>query len=151
MLIRRIKPIETLPIRHEILRPNGDISDCIYPGDDDQTTAHFAAIEDDVLLAILSIYRRSHLNIKNDVGYQLRAMATMPSIRGQGIGFKLLAAAERYAQQNNSVYLWANARVVALGFYSKAGYTVDSEAFEIKNVGPHFLVSKTLGKHENRI
>jgi predicted GNAT family N-acyltransferase len=33
--------------------------------------------------------------------------------------------------------IWCNARVSAMGFYRKAGWTVESEEFEIEGVGPH--------------
>ncbi|MBV1880083.1 MAG: GNAT family N-acetyltransferase [Pseudomonadales bacterium] len=144
MLIRKIKSIDTLSLRQEILRPRSEVSECLYEGDDDNTTAHFGAVQNDTIVGIISVYNRSNPIICSDHGFQLRAMATASNVRGRGIGLKLLEAAENYAEQNNSNYIWANSRTVAIGFYKKAGYTIESQEFEIKGVGPHYLVRKRL-------
>ena len=143
MIIRKIKSIDTLSLRQEILRPINKVSECFYEGDDDKTTAHFGAIRNDVIVGIVSVYKRSNSIICSDQGFQLRAMATASNIRGKGIGLKLLEAAENYAELNESNYIWANARIAAIGFYKKAGYTTESQEFEIKGIGPHYLVRKS--------
>ena len=154
MIIRKIKSIDTLSLRQEVLRPKNEIAECFYEGDDDKTTAHFGALQNDTIVGVISVYKRSNPIICSDHGFQLRAMATASNVRGKGIGLKLLEVAENYAEQNyaeqnyaeqnKSNYIWANARTVAIGFYKKAGYTTESQKFEIKGVGPHCLVIKNL-------
>ncbi|MEY8203810.1 MAG: GNAT family N-acetyltransferase [Bermanella sp.] len=144
MVIRKIQSIDTLSLRQEILRPRSEISACLFAGDDDRSTAHFGAVHNDTIVGIVSVYKRSNPTICSEQGFQLRAMATAAHVRGQGIGLKLLEAAERYAAQNNSNYIWANARTAALGFYKKAGYIAESQEFAIKAIGPHYLVRKNL-------
>ncbi len=144
MIIKKIKSIDTLSLRQEILLPGSEAAQCIYEGDDDNTTAHFGAIQNDTIIGIISIYKRSNTILCNDHGFQLRSMATAVNARGKGIGLKLLRESENYAEQNNCKYIWANARTVAIGFYKKAGYTTQSQEFEINCVGPHYLVRKNL-------
>lgn len=36
VVIRKIKSIDTLSLRQEILRPRSNVSECLYEGDDDQ-------------------------------------------------------------------------------------------------------------------
>ncbi|MCI5223124.1 MAG: GNAT family N-acetyltransferase [Candidatus Electrothrix sp. AR4] len=144
MKIVKITTPETLSLRHSILRPHASISECIYPGDDDQSTGHFGAFDHGVLVGIVSIYRRNNLDIAGENGFQLRAMATVRSQRGKGLGCQLLHAAEKFAIKNKARYIWANARVPAVGFYTKSSYAIKSKEFLISGVGPHLLVSKSV-------
>ncbi|PCJ33162.1 MAG: GNAT family N-acetyltransferase [Gammaproteobacteria bacterium] len=142
--IEIITVVDTLPLRQQILRPHQALSECVYKGDDLDSTVHFAAIEDDEIIGIMSLYQRNCLELGSTNGMQLRAMATAIHSRGQGIGFKLLAAAESHAQKIHTQYIWANARVEAINFYKKSAYTINPQQFEIKGVGPHQLVSKLI-------
>ncbi|CAK8724556.1 hypothetical protein KKHLCK_14390 [Candidatus Electrothrix laxa] len=144
MKVARISASDTLSLRHSLLRPNAPISECIYPGDDDQSTGHFGASDNGVLVGIVSIYRINHLDIAGENGFQLRAMATAKSQRGKGFGCQLLHAAENFAIKNKAQYIWANARVPAVGFYMKSSYDIKSKEFIISGVGPHLLVSKSV-------
>ncbi len=144
MHIVQIKPVDTLPLRQEILRPKSPLSECVYEGDDETTTVHFGAIDDGVVVGIISMYQRSCPEISNAEGFQLRAMATVLAIRGQGAGSKLLKEAEDYAKNKGAKYLWANARSVAIDFYKKSGYSISPLKFEIEGIGSHYLISKFL-------
>lgn len=142
MNIEQIKPIDTLPLRQEILRPNSLPSECIYEGDEDNSTVHFGAIYGGSIVGILSMYHRSYTDLSGSDVFQLRAMATALSIRGQGAGFKLLKEAEAHAKDKGGKYLWANARSVAIEFYRKSGYSISPIKFEIEGVGSHYLIRK---------
>lgn len=142
MIIREIKPLDTLEVRQKILRPNNCIKDCIFPGDDDSSTKHFGAFNGNLLIGIVSIYKRENSGFHGN-GYQVRAMATLSQDRGKGVGAKLLKRAEEYAFENGANYIWANARVSAKEFYQKSNYNIDAEQFNIEGVGLHVIVSKT--------
>lgn len=43
-------------------------------------------------------------------------------------------------------YIWCNARTVAVGFYSRSGFEVISEEFEIPEAGPHFVKFSQIAK-----
>jgi len=141
MEIREVGSQDTLELRLKVLRPNGSLEDCKFPGDDDSFTKHYGAFIDSDLLGIVSIYRREHTGF-GGVGFQIRAMATHPQARGKGAGAKLLKQAEAYAFKNNANYVWANARLSAKEFYRKSEYNIDDNEFHIESVGPHVIVSK---------
>lgn len=148
MKIREISSAETLALRSEVLRPGRDISACKFDGDDAPETRHFGAVDmRDNILGIVSVYRQDNPVISIDgMSYQIRAMATAPACRGRGLGNLLLTAAENYAKSCCASLIWANARSSAIGFYTKAGFAVESEEFMIDGVGPHYLVTKLLTK-----
>ena len=145
MNVKEISPDATLTLRSEILRPGWAPSDCVFEGDSEPTTQHFGAIDAvGDIVGIVSVYSRINVAIGELHAYQIRAMATRPSCRGQGVGALLLAAAEGYAKSQGSVGVWANARSTAVGFYTKSGYQLASDEFVIEGVGPHYLVTKWL-------
>lgn len=141
MEIREIESQATLAIRLAILRPNSSLEDCVFPGDDDSSTKHFGAFIDNSLLGVVSIYRREHSGF-HGIGFQVRAMATLPQARGKGVGYELLKKAEVYAFENSANYVWANARVSAIKFYENSEYNIDENEFYIEGVGQHVIVSK---------
>ncbi len=139
MQIKEINSSETLKLRNSILRPDLSLGECNYLGDEDSTTHHFGCLINGELVGIVSIYQRGNSAIVGN-GYQIRAMANVESVRGKGVGIKLLHAAEKVARDAGANYIWANARVSAVGFYEKAGYKIVGSEFNIKGVGGHFLV-----------
>ncbi len=143
MNIQKIQTVETLPLRKHLLRPHLTAEQCIYPGDDDSTTCHLGGFIDDSLVSIVSIYQRDLPGEQNKRGYQFRALAIVEALRSQGYGLALLHAVEKYARINAADYLWANARMTAVEFYRKAGYTIDDKEFIVEGVGPHVIVSRT--------
>jgi GNAT superfamily N-acetyltransferase len=143
MQIIEIKASETLSLRNKILRPGLDLSLCHYPGDSDDSTHHLGCIANNELVGIVSIYERSNSEVHSGCGFQIRAMATCETVRGQGLGLNLLKAAQEKAFDSGANYIWANARASAIGFYRRAGYTIGDNEFQIEGVGPHFLIFLT--------
>ena len=141
MQIKEIEAEQTWEIRLPTLRPNGSLKDCVFEGDDEPSTTHFGCFAMDELVGIVSIYQQDNSEFKGS-GYQLRAMATLPKVRGSGAGSKLLQTAESHAFCLGSDYIWANARASAQGFYLKYGYEIYGQQFEVQSVGPHFLMCK---------
>ena len=141
---RRIHVEETYQLRHEILRPHQALEQCQYPGDTDETTAHFGAFLSERIIGILSIYRVNSPKLAIPNGWQLRAMAVAEEARGKGYALVLLRVAENYASSMGGGYIWANARKIALGFYQNAGYEIRGDEFDIPDIGPHFLVCKEI-------
>ena len=141
MQIKAIKAADTLTLRQQILRPDGDLPGCQFPGDTDSATRHFGAYLDSTLVGIVSVYEQVCPEL-GKYGYQLRAMAVSESARGKQVGLKLLAVVEEAAFAAGADCIWANARLGALGFYEKAGYQVLGDEFDIEGVGAHILVFK---------
>jgi len=96
------------------------------------------------IVGILSIYKVQNNEIDISKSWQLRVMATKENVRGKGYGAKLLVEAESYAEKQGAKCIWANARLNALGFYERFGYSVKGEEFVVPDIGPHYLVFKTV-------
>ena len=75
---------------------------------------------------------------------QVRGMAVDPMHHRRGIGRVLLIEIERLAVERGVMLLWANCRSPAVAFYTKAGWSVISDEFEIPTAGPHFKMIRRL-------
>jgi ribosomal protein S18 acetylase RimI-like enzyme len=72
-------------------------------------------------------------------------MATLPEFQNKGLSSELLEMAFPIIKQNFCSLLWCNARVSAVGFYEKVGFTkANNNIFEIEEIGPHILMLKTV-------
>lgn len=141
MQIREINAKQTWEIRWPVLRPNGTQADCVFEGDDEADTQHFGAYFEQALIGTVSIYHRAHSALLGN-GYQFRAMATLPEVRGSCAGTRLLMHAEATVFNEGADYLWGNSRASALAFYLKLGYQSKGDEFEITGIGLHTLIYK---------
>ena len=141
VVVRTIDAAETRPLRMAVLRPGQPPETAVFPGDGDERTRHFGAFAGGRLVGIASVYAESRAG-KPPGGWRLRGMATDPSARGQGAGRAVLAASVDYVAAEGGGELWANARIAALEFYTRAGFEVVSERFEIPGIGGHFVVRR---------
>ena len=71
-------------------------------------------------------------------GWQLRGMATVPTVRGQGHGAALVRRVEDVVRGWGGWLLWCNARVAAVAFYERLGWEVVGDEFDIPTVGAAF-------------
>jgi predicted GNAT family N-acyltransferase len=70
------------------------------------------------------------------VPWQLRGMATAPTVRGAGAGRQLVAEGlERVAKLGGDL-VWCDARIGAVGFYERMGFRVVTEPYD-KTWGVH--------------
>ncbi len=130
---------ELLQLRADILRPGLPIESAIFKGDEDKDTIHFGAFDGDNCLCCLTLMLNES---EGKPAYQLRGMATAENVQGKGVGKNLIKFTYNWLASNSDVLnLWCNARIVALGFYRKAGWQVSGEEFMIEGVGPHFKMT----------
>ncbi len=141
--VRAITAAETRPLRHAILRPSQPPDECVYRLDDEPASGHFGAFEDGELIAVASIYRQSDTE-GDPLAWRIRGMATREEHRGRGHGGALLAACLRHAGERGGKRVWCNGRSTVLGFYSRFGFVVRGEEFEISGLGPHFVMEREL-------
>ncbi len=143
-MITSLKPSDTRPLRHAILRPNQPIDACVYPGDDAPDSFHLGIRDEAVhgasdLIAVASFYREP---LPDDPAggpqLRIRGMAVLPEHHGRGFGSKLLQACMAYAAAHGGKALWCNARVMARPFYELRGLSIDGEEFDIPGIGPHY-------------
>lgn len=142
LVIKIVSPRDTLNLRHTLLRPHLTPDNCVYPGDETDTTTHLGAFVEDELVGIVSLYRENQPDEPARIGYRFRALAVIEGMRGKKIGQALLDAVEKLAMESGTNYIWANARTTAIDFYRKSGYAVDDEEFMVAGVGPHRIVRK---------
>ena len=136
--IRRISAAETLPLRHDILRRGLPPETAVFPGDDSPSALHFGVFDGSELVGVVSIYPApfpDDCTLGNP--WQLRGMATISRVRGQGYGRCLLERCAEAATQQMADALWCNARVGAAEFYAKHGWRQSGAPFEIPTAGPH--------------
>ncbi len=144
MKVLRISAGDTRSIRHQILRANLPVEQCVYPGDESDQTFHLGAFIDGKLVSVASFYFEKHPDLEEPYQYRLRGMATLPDYQNQGLSSELLTMAFPIIKQNFCQLLWCNAREGALGFYRKVGFEESGNRFQIEGIGPHFLMSKKI-------
>jgi GNAT superfamily N-acetyltransferase len=138
MVVRRAALDEIIGLRHAELRAGLPFGAARFDGDDEPETLHVAAIDDDAVVGCASFMRRPY---EGRAAYQLRGMATRADRRGTGVG----AAVLRFgvgALRGDTALLWCNARVAAVPFYERQGWTVVSDVFDIPTAGPHHVMTR---------
>ena len=142
MEVRQVKAEEVVELRHRVLRAGLPRESARFPGDELETSRHFAAVDEGGrVVGCLTL----HLNEwEGRRAYQLRGMATTDEVRGKGMGKMLMAAAEAFVAASGVGILWCNARVPAMGFYLGVGWEVRSGEFDIPTAGPHVRMVKQI-------
>jgi predicted GNAT family N-acyltransferase len=79
-----------------------------------------------------------------DSRHRLRAMATSETIRGSGLGRMLIDAVCDHVVSDGGMSVWASARTSAAGFYTKLGFELTSEEYEVEGIGPHIRMRRDL-------
>ena len=142
--IKEITPQQTIVVRHPVLRSGKPIQSCHFEGDDDASTVHFGLFSADILAGVASLFTNSIGLFKEESQFQLRGMAVLDAFQGRGYGMMLLRHSEEFAIRNKAEILWFNARAIAVGFYQSDGYQIIGDAFEISDVGVHYVMYKHL-------
>jgi len=142
--LRRASLDEILPLRHAVLRPGLPLHTARFDGDDEPATRHFGAFvaPTGAAVACVSCIRRRR---EGADAWQVRGMATRADLAGRGIGRGLLTfALDALRAEGGPRLVWCNARVTALRFWERAGWTVASDVFEIPGVGSHRVLERRL-------
>lgn len=75
--------------------------------------------------------------------WRMRQVATQEDFKGMGIGSALVSFSENAARENGGRRMILAARVTAIPFYEKLGYTASGEVFEEVTI-PHRMMHKDL-------
>ena len=140
--IKKISVEQTYPLRKEVLRKGMTLSHEMA-GDKDAASFHLGLFDNGQLHCIASFMSSEHPDFKGE-HYQLRGMATSEKARGRGYGSLILKAGLNELGKRKANLLWCNAREVALDFYRKLGFKVHGEAFEVPQVGTHYMMYKAV-------
>jgi GNAT superfamily N-acetyltransferase len=141
--LRRATLEEILSLRHAELRPGRPLATARFDGDDEPATRHFGAFlpATGAVVGCVSCMRRPRAGTD---AWQIRGMATRGDLTGRGIGRALLAfALDALRTEAGPRLLWCNARVTALRFWERAGWSVASDVFDIPGVGPHRVMERS--------
>ena len=139
-MIKFITAAHVLAIRNTVLREGKlTLEECRFPTDELEGAFHLGYFKGDELVCIATFHPEVYGEFTGK-GYQLRGMATTEAYRGQGWGNQLLNFAIVYLRGKKANYVWCNARKKALQFYLNMGFEVISAEFEVKNIGPHFVM-----------
>lgn len=102
------------------------------------TSIHFAAYSDDLeLLGTLVMQPLDNHQIK------MRQVAVFPFAQKKGVGQLMVAASETFAKENNFKQIVLSARVPAVPFYLKLGYSVISDLFQEVGID-HYKMAKEM-------
>ena len=144
--IRPMTSLEVRPLRLEVLRAGMVNQTVHFDGDDDPTTIHLGAFDQDQNNVGVSTWMQRHFPLAEEhKALQLRGMATAVNVQGQGIGALLLVAGQSHGREIGAHLIWANARDAALNFYNRHGYSTVGEGFiETVTQLPHHKVVKYL-------
>ena len=144
--IRPMTFLEVRPLRLEVLRAGMVNQTVHFDGDDDPTTIHLGAFDQDQNNVGVSTWMQRPFPLAEEhKALQLRGMATAVNVQGQGIGALLLVAGQTYGREIGAHLIWANARDAALNFYNRHGYSTVGEGFiETVTQLPHHKVVKYL-------
>jgi GNAT superfamily N-acetyltransferase len=136
IIIRPVTTPETYPLRILVLR-DGDASlDATYDGDDDPGTTHFGAFLDGVMLGT-STWLVHPPDERGGPLVRLRGMAVAPEAQGLQVGRALVDAGLDLARAAGARKVWASARLSAMGFYERCGFTAyGPEYLGVKDI-PH--------------
>ena len=128
---------DALRLRDDILRQPLGLA--LTPADlvHDPDCLHLGGFEDSRLLAVLLLQPVDALTVK------MKQVAVSRERQRTGVGSQLIAFAEGFARQRGYGAMVAHARVTALDFYRRLGYSVSGGEF-VEVTIPHFLVTKTL-------
>lgn len=144
MRIRFIKAVDTHALRHRVLRPHQPMDEVDFPNDRNPDSFHLGAYIGGHLIGVASFYPEKHEAVKGWKQFRLRGMASHPDMQGQGVGRLLLEFAVEHLRGQHVDVLWCNARAKAKVFYERRGFKSIGEAFDIGDIGPHYLMYKSL-------
>ncbi|MCG2610737.1 GNAT family N-acetyltransferase [Flavobacterium sp. SM15] len=144
IFIHQIEAEETFSVRQPVLRPGKPIETCHFDGDNLGTTAHFGLYEHDDLIGVVSVYKVTNPAFSKREQYQIRGMAVLQEFQRMGIGEQLVKKVEHYVKEKKGELIWFNAREKAVKFYEKLDYKIKGEPFDIKEIGTHFVMHKSI-------
>lgn len=143
-VIKEIHSTATFLVRHPVLRAGKPVETCQFDGDNLPSTKHFGIFIAGNLIGVISVYKNNHSFFANPNAFQIRGMAILEDYQKKGLGEKLVKYCEKYVVNQKSSLLWFNARKNAVGFYEKLEYKISGDAFEIKDVGTHYVMFKNV-------
>jgi GNAT superfamily N-acetyltransferase len=136
-----VRPEILYVLRRDVLRPGQPLSAVMHDYDSQPDTFHVAAFGPrNQVAACATFYPELPPGKTKDHAWRLRAMASLPQLRGQGYASAALRYGIAEIRRRGGTLLWCNARSGAVGFYEGIGFSIVSDEFEVESIGPHFVM-----------
>jgi ribosomal protein S18 acetylase RimI-like enzyme len=137
--IEQVGAAATYPLRAQELRQGRAVE---IEEDDAPYTLHLAARIDGgessgPIVGVVRFHPRDCPWRDTEGSWQLRGMATDPRVRGLGAGRALVAEGLSRLTARGAQLVWCDARKPAVGFYEKCGFTIVTDEYDLRPVGPH--------------
>lgn len=143
-VVQAVDPAVTHPLRRRVLRPDQTLEELVVPGEGDPLSGWYAATFGGEVVGCAGIIPESR---EGHVGeWRLRAMAVDPEMQGRSIGVALVARCVRHVIEANGVWVWCKARTAASGFYTRLGFSVVGDAYEIPGIGEHVTMEAPVSR-----
>ncbi|MFD1550692.1 hypothetical protein DNU06_06200 [Putridiphycobacter roseus] len=147
MEIKALNIDQIKQIRHEVLWPHLSSSDdCVLGPDNFKATFHIGAIENHQVIGTATFIIELNKEFDTKSQFRLRAMATLPEVRGRNVGRGIVEFALEKLKAMQVDLLWCDARLKATGFYEKMGFNSVGDIYEVPKIGPHKLMYYTLNE-----
>lgn len=104
--------------------------------EEDSEGTHFGAFLDNKLIGIVSLFHQGS-------SFQFRKFAINPSLQKKGYGTAMLKYLIKTVQDQSGTKLWCNARINAIDFYLRHGFTHTGKTFS-KNGFDYEILEKDL-------
>ena len=134
MDIEQIRPELTWRLRQRVLYPAQKLYEMEM--DEDNYGVHFGAFNDNELVAVVSLFQKG-------TDFQFRKFAVDEGMQGKGVGRALLNHLQQFAISEGAGRIWCNARLSAVGFYQKFGYSQTGNFFS-KNGHDYEIMEKMI-------
>ncbi len=139
-VVAEVDEPSTVEIRHRLLRAGMPRSAVAMHGDAD--ASWFGVVCDGEVEGTAGVFAEDSPD--GDSHHRLRAMATSEAIRGSGLGRMLIDAVCDHVVADGGSSVWASARTSAAGFYTKLGFEVTSDEYDVDGIGPHVRMRRAL-------
>jgi len=142
--IKPISGLDTISIRHAVLRKGKPVEACKIIEDHLESTYHFGLFYRNKLVGVCTFVIDKSPYFKEVKQYRLRAMAILENYQGLHFGKHLLMYGVNFLKEKKTERLWFNARINAVGFYKKNGFETIGSIFKIPSIGNHYMMHKKL-------
>lgn len=140
----RVVPDQIYALRHRVLRADLPPESAHFEHDHDAVTAHFAVLGNEgSVIGCVTIHPAP---LDAEPAWRLRGMAVDPAAQTGGIGRRLLTAIDEHVRTADGLpkLLWCHARLPAVGFYERCGWTAVTGVYDIPTAGPHRTMVRRL-------
>lgn len=131
----------TLGLRQRVLRPHQSLADLAAEDAAGPPAVAFAALAGDEVVATGSVTEEAP-SWAGGPAWRLRAMASDESYRGTGAGGAVLLGIIDFVAASGGGLLWCHARMPAVGFYRRFGFTTRGEQWDEPFIGPHVMMER---------